>query len=261
MTLNSKTRQIEIQNPDGSKFLIGAGDCTVIAGPCSVESKEIFLETAQTVKSSGASILRGGLHKLRTSPDAFQGLGRDAYRLAQEVKEELGLPFITEITDPRQVEELSDLADLFQVGSRNMYNYALLSELGKTSKPILLKRAFSATVDEWIGAARYIEKEGNSQIILCERGIRTFDRTLRNTLDLGAVAYLKAETDYPVFVDPSHACGRRDLVIPLAKAAQAVGADGIMIEAHPNPDEALSDGPQSLTLSQLKDLMQAILLS
>jgi 3-deoxy-7-phosphoheptulonate synthase len=230
-------------------------DFTVFAGPCSLETESLFYEIASSVKQSNAVGLRGGMWKLRTSPDAFQGLGDDAFSLVQSVKQKTGMPFVSEVTDPRQIESLAEVVDCFQVGSRNMYNYALLKELGQTKKAVLLKRAFSAKVDEWIKAAEYILAGGNDQIILCERGIRTFETVTRNTFDLNAVAWIKANTPFPVIADPSHGTGVRSLVRPMALAAAAAGADGLLIEVHPDPANAKSDGYQTLNLSEFSNLM------
>jgi 3-deoxy-7-phosphoheptulonate synthase len=236
-------------------MLIGGPQFTVIAGPCSIESEAQFAETAHFVRDQGASMLRGGIWKLRTQPQAFQGLGASSFDFIKKVKTEVGLPLCSEVTDPRQIEWISDVVDVFQVGSRNMHNYELLKELGKTNKPILLKRGFAALVDEWLKAADYLVHGGNDKVILCERGIRTFETSTRNTLDLNAVVYIKEKTNYPVIVDPSHAVGVRSLVTPLAFAAAAAGADGIIVEVHPRPHEALSDGMQALTLSDFNHLM------
>jgi 3-deoxy-7-phosphoheptulonate synthase len=218
----------------------------LIAGPCTVEYREQTLETARVVAAAGATMLRGGAFKPRTSPYTFQGLGAEALEILREAREETGLPIVTELMDPRHVEEVVEAADVIQIGARNMQNFLLLSEVGRAGKPVLLKRAASASVEELLMAAEYVAKEGNDRIILCERGIKTFERTTRYTLDLGSVAVLKHETYLPVIVDPSHAAGRRDLVLPLARAAAAVGADGIIVEAHPRPEEALCDGPQQI---------------
>ena len=223
-----------------------------IAGPCSVESYEVFRKVALNVKKAGACALRGGIYKMRTHAHAFQGLGSEAISIVRAVKQEVALPFISEITDPRQLESLDEVVDVFQVGARNMHNYELLKELGKTRKPILLKRGLSAYLDEFLAASEYILRAGNSKVILCERGIRTFERSTRNTLDLSAVPYLKQRSSLPVIVDPSHATGRRDLVVPMCWAAAAAGADGIIVEIHPQPSEALSDGDQALTLEDLE---------
>ncbi len=218
----------------------------LIAGPCTVETREQTLETARAVAAAGATMLRGGAFKPRTSPYTFQGLGSEALEILREAREETGLPIVTELMDPRHVEEVVETADVIQIGARNMQNFLLLSEIGRCDKPVLIKRGPSASVEELLMAAEYVAKEGNEQILLCERGIKTFERTTRYTLDLGSVAVLKHETHLPVIVDPSHAAGRRDLVLPLARAAVAVGADGIMVETHPRPEEALCDGPQQI---------------
>src|SRR3989442_964501 len=218
----------------------------LIAGPCTVETREQTLETARAVAAAGATWLRGGAFKPRTSPYSFQGLGTEALGILREAREETGLPIVTELMDPRHVEEVVETADVIQIGARNMQNFLLLSETGRSDKPVLLKRGPSASVEELLMAAEYVAKEGNERIVLCERGIKTFETSTRYTLDLGSVAVLKRETHLPVIVDPSHAAGRRDLVLPLARAAIAVGADGIIVETHPRPEEALSDGPQQI---------------
>jgi 3-deoxy-7-phosphoheptulonate synthase len=223
---------------------IGDGYFGLIAGPCTVEYREQTLETARAVHLAGATMLRGGAFKPRTSPYTFQGLGIEGLRILEEAREETGLPLVTELMDPRHVEAVAETADVIQIGARNMQNFDLLSEVGRSKKAVLLKRGPSATVEELLMAAEYIVKEGNSQVMLCERGIRTFERSTRFTLDIGAIPVLKLETHLPVIVDPSHAAGRRDLVAPLARAAVAAGADGIIVEAHPEPDHALCDGPQ-----------------
>ena len=226
--------------------LIGDSAFGLIAGPCTVEYREQTLETARAVAAAGATMLRGGAFKPRTSPYTFQGLGVEALDVLREAREETGLPIVTELMDPRHVEDVVEAADVIQIGARNMQNFLLLAEVGRSEKPVLLKRATSASVEELLMAAEYVAKEGNDRIILCERGIRTFERSTRYTLDLGSVAVLKHETHLPVIVDPSHAAGRRDLVLPLARAAVAVGADGIIVESHPRPEEALCDGPQQI---------------
>ncbi len=230
----------------------------LIAGPCSVETREQTLETASAVAAAGATMLRGGAFKPRTSPYAFQGLGQEALEILREAREETGLPIVTELMDPRHVEQVLDAADVIQIGARNSQNFLLLSEVGRADKPVLLKRGPSMSVEELLMAAEYVAKEGNERIILCERGIRTFEQATRYTLDLGAVAVLKNETHLPVIVDPSHAAGRRDLVLPLARAAVAVGADGIIVEVHPRPEEALSDGPQQIPASEFGEFASAI---
>jgi len=218
----------------------------LIAGPCSVETREQTLETARVVAAAGGTMLRGGAFKPRTSPYTFQGLGLEALELLREARAETGLPIVTELMDPRHVEEVVETTDVIQIGARNSQNFLLLSEVGSADKPVLLKRGLSSSVEELLMAAEYVAKEGNERIILCERGIKTFETSTRFTLDLGAVAVLKNETHLPVIVDPSHAAGRRDLVLPLARAAAAVGADGIIVETHPQPEQALSDGPQQI---------------
>jgi 3-deoxy-7-phosphoheptulonate synthase len=222
----------------------------LIAGPCTVEYREQTLETARAVAKAGATWLRGGAFKPRTSPYTFQGMGLEALDVLREAKEETGLPVVTELMDPRHVEAVVDVADVIQIGARNMQNFVLLAEVGRAEKPVLIKRGPSASVEELLMAAEYIAKEGNDRIVLCERGITTFERSTRYTLDLGSVAVLKHETHLPVIVDPSHAAGRRDLVLPLARAAVAVGADGIIVESHPRPEEALCDGPQQIPTDQ-----------
>ncbi len=229
---------------------IGDSYFGLIAGPCSVETREQTLETARVVAAAGATMLRGGAFKPRTSPYTFQGLGIEALELLKEAKAETGLPIVTELMDPRHVEEVVDAADVIQIGARNSQNFLLLSEVGRAEKPVLLKRGLSTSVEELLMAAEYVAKEGNDRIILCERGIKTFETSTRFTLDLGAVAVLKHETHLPVIVDPSHAAGRRDLVLPLARAAAAVGADGIIVETHPQPEQALSDAAQQIPTSE-----------
>src|SRR5881296_2667857 len=226
----------------------------LIAGPCTVEYREQTLETARAVADAGATMLRGGAFKPRTSPYTFQGLGDDALTILQEAREETGLPVVTELMDPRHVEAVLDSADVIQIGARNSQNFLLLAEVGRADKPVLLKRGMSTSVEELLMAAEYVAKEGNERIILCERGIKTFETATRFTLDLGAVAVLKHETHLPVIVDPSHAAGRRDLVLPLARAAAAVGADGIIVETHPRPEEALSDATQQIPTAEFAEI-------
>lgn len=234
---------------------LNSSNFTIIAGPCSIESHEQFLKTAEWIKKLGVPLLRGGIFKLRTHPQSFQGLGSKAFEIVKTVKKETNLSFVSEISDPRQISDLIELVDLFQVGSRNMHNYALLKELSQINKPILLKRGFCATIEEWLLAAEYLSSGNNKNIILCERGIRTFETKTRNTLDLSAVAYIKAHTDYPVIVDPSHGTGLKELVIPMALASVAAGADGLLIEVHPEPDKALSDGFQTLNFNEFENLL------
>ncbi len=240
---------------DLSGIRIGDTVVTVIAGPCSVENRDSLVDCAKKVKESGAKILRGGAFKPRTSPYDFQGLGFEGLKLLAEARKVTGLPIISELMDPRDTEIFCDYVDIIQIGARNMQNFRLLTEVGKIKKPVLLKRGLSATIKEFLMSAEYIAAQGNTQIILCERGIRTFETYTRNTLDLSAVPVLKEETHLPVFVDPSHAVGRWALVAPLAKAAVAVGADGLMIEVHPDPENALCDGAQSLKPSKFASLM------
>lgn len=244
-----KTHVVKVGN-----HVFGDGRLTLIAGPCSIESREHFLETALGVRSAGATFLRGGLYKMRTSADSFQGVGREAFGYVNEIKAQVGMPLVSEVTDPRQVGDFASVVDMFQVGSRNMYNYELLKELGQLRKPVLLKRAFAATVDEWIKAADYVVKGGNADVLLCERGIRTFEPTTRNTLDLNSVAYLKAHTSFPVVVDPSHGTGRPELILPMSLAGIAAGADALIIEVHPRPREALSDAHQALNFAQFEQI-------
>jgi 3-deoxy-7-phosphoheptulonate synthase len=232
---------------------IGDGWFGLIAGPCTVEYREQTLETARAVADAGATMLRGGAFKPRTSPYTFQGLGVEALEILAEARELTGLPVVTELMDPRHVEEVDEHADVIQIGARNMQNFLLLSEVGRSGKPILLKRGPSASVEELLMAAEYVAKEGNDRIILCERGIKTFERSTRYTLDLGSVAVLKNETHLPVIVDPSHAAGKRELVLPLARAAAAVGADGIIVESHPRPEEALCDAAQQIPTSEFAE--------
>jgi 3-deoxy-7-phosphoheptulonate synthase len=237
---------------------IGDGYFGFIAGPCTVESREQTLETARCVAAEGVTMLRGGAFKPRTSPYTFQGLGAEALEILKEAREETGLPLVTELMDPRHVEEVVDATDVIQIGARNMSNFSLLAEVGRATKPVLLKRGPSSTIEELLMAAEYIVKEGNQQVILCERGIKTFETSMRFTLDIGAIPVLKMETHLPVIVDPSHPAGRRDLVLPLARAAVAAGADGIIVEVHPRPEEALCDGPQLIPTSEFHDFASEI---
>ncbi|PHO07220.1 3-deoxy-7-phosphoheptulonate synthase [Thermoanaerobacterium thermosaccharolyticum] len=226
---------------------IGGGNFVMMAGPCAVESYEQMIEAAKAVKKSGAKVLRGGAYKPRSSPYSFQGLEEEGLKILNAVGRETGMVTITEIVSSSHIDKVSQYADILQVGSRNMQNFELLKEIGKSNMPVLLKRGLSSTIEEWLNAAEYIMKEGNPNVILCERGIRTFETYTRNTLDLNAVAAVKNLSHLPVIVDPSHGTGRRDLIAPLSRAAVAVGADGLIIEVHPHPDMALSDGAQSLT--------------
>jgi len=225
---------------------IGDGYFGFIAGPCTVETREQTLETARAVAAEGVTMLRGGAFKPRTSPYAFQGLGDEALEILKEAREETGLPLVTELMDPRHVEAVVEAADVIQIGARNMSNFSLLSEVGRAPKPVLLKRGLSSTVEDLLMAAEYIVKEGNSEVILCERGIKTFETATRFTLDIGAIPVLKQETHLPVIVDPSHAVGKRHLVAAMARAALAAGADGVMVDVHANPEQAMVDGAQAL---------------
>jgi 3-deoxy-7-phosphoheptulonate synthase len=242
----------------GERASIGGEAITVIAGPCSVENREMLHETAVAVRDAGATVLRGGAFKPRSSPYSFQGLGREALKLLVEVRLATGMPVVTEVLDTRDVDLVAEHADMLQVGARNMQNFALLAELGRVQRPVLLKRGMSATVSELLMAAEYIMAHGNSAVVLCERGIRTFERATRNTLDVSAIPVLKRETHLPVIVDPSHAGGDAGLVAPLAFAGIAAGADGLIIEVHPDPESALSDGDQSLPPSGFVTLMDRL---
>jgi len=234
---------------------IGDGYFGFIAGPCTVEYREQTMETARAVAAAGVTMLRGGAFKPRTSPYTFQGLGNEALEILAEAREETGLPLVTELMDPRHVEQVVDTTDVIQIGARNMSNFSLLEEVGRARKPVLLKRGPSSTVEELLMAAEYIVKEGNSQVILCERGIKTFEPSMRYTLDIGAIPVLKQETHLPVIVDPSHAAGKRDYVPSLAHAGMAAGAHGVIVEVHYNPSEAQCDGPQALLPEVFKELM------
>lgn len=251
------TLKFEINVSEDKKLIIKE-DTLVMAGPCAIESYEQLLETAKFVKSQGANILRGGAYKPRTSPNSFQGLKEQGLEILKAVKKETGLPVITELMDARELDRLYEVADIIQIGSRNMQNFTLLTEVGKQDKPVMLKRGISASISEWIGAAEYIAVGGNQNIIMCERGIRTYNDYTRNTLDLAAVPIIQKETGLPVIVDPSHATGVRYLVKPMSIAALAAGADGIMVEVHPDPVNALSDGMQSLHFNEFEDLMKSI---
>ncbi len=236
----------------------GGNAITVIAGPCSVENRAMLIDSALAVRDAGATMLRGGAFKPRTSPYAFQGLGQEALKLLVEVRAETGLPVVTEVMDTRQVDLVAEHADMLQVGARNMQNFALLAELGRVRRPVLLKRGLSATIKELLMAAEYIMANGNHDVVLCERGIRTYETATRNTLDVAAIPVLKRESHLPVIVDPSHAGGDASLVAPLAFAAIAAGADGLIVEVHPDPECALSDGDQSLTPPAFATMMQQL---
>lgn len=240
------------------KKVIAKEDKIIIAGPCAIESYDQLLKTAQFVKSKGANVLRGGAYKPRTSPNSFQGLKEEGLEILKAVKKETGMAVITELMDIRELDKVYEVTDIIQIGSRNMQNFNLLTEVGKQDKPVMLKRGFCATINEWIGASEYIIKEGNNKVIMCERGIRTFETYTRNTLDLVAVPIIQKETGLPVVVDPSHGTGVRYLVKPMSIGAFSVGADGIMVEVHPNPSEALCDGEQSLHFNEFEDLMKSI---
>lgn len=240
------------------KITVGDGSIQIIAGPCAVEGRNKFIEIAQKVKEGGATMLRGGAFKPRTSPYSFQGLEERGLEILAEAGQVTGLPVVTEVMDPRLIDMVAGYADMLQVGARNMQNFFLLRELGKTSKPILLKRGASATIEEWIMAAEYIISSGNPNVIMCERGIRTFETYTRNTLDLSAVPLIKQLTHLPVIVDPSHGTGKWKLVEPMALAGVGAGCDGIMVEVHQNPSEAMSDGPQSLKPDGFKKLVRRV---
>lgn len=236
----------------------GSGAFSVIAGPCAIESEAQFEETGRAVKDLGAVLLRGGIWKMRTSHKTFQGLGSSSFDFVRQVLTRLNMKLVTEVTDPRQIEQIDDFVSMYQVGARNMFNYSLLKELGKTQKPILLKRSFAALIEEWFKAADYVVASGNDKVVLCERGIRTFETATRFTFDLNAVLVAKSQTSFPVVVDPSHAVGIREYVPKIALAAAAVGADGIIVEVHPRPAEALSDGKQALTVEDFRVMMKQI---
>ncbi len=239
-------------------FQIGGDEVTVIAGPCSVESEEQTMSTARAVKAAGAKLLRGGAFKPRTSPYEFRGLGKRGLEILAQAREETGLGVITEVMTPADVEQVYEYTDVFQIGARNSQNYYLLEEVGKAGKPVMLKRGLSMLIEEWLLAAEYILSQGNPDVILCERGIRTYEKETRNTLDIAAVPVVQRMSHLPIFVDPSHAAGKRPYVAALALGAVAAGADGLMIEVHPNPDHALSDGMQSLTFAEFAELMPRI---
>jgi len=238
--------------------VIGGKRIQVIAGPCAVESKTMIVSIAEKVKNAGATFLRGGAFKPRSSPYSFQGLGEEGLRYLLEAKKKTGLPIVTELMDPRDMEIITKYSDVIQIGARNMQNFRLLLEVGMCDKPILLKRGLSATIKEWLMAAEYIMSRGNQEVILCERGIRTFETATRNTLDISAIPLLKQLTHLPVMVDPSHGVGKWELVAPMSKAAVAAGADGLLIEVHTNPEEALSDGEQSIKPNAFKKLMEEL---
>lgn len=259
--LVSRETQSEDTEVKVGHAVIGNSSFTTIAGPCAIESEEQALATARAVKDAGATIFRGGAFKPRTSPYSFQGLGLEGLKILARVREETGMPVVTEAVDHESLDLIEEHADMIQIGTRNMQNFSLLRKAGKATKPVMLKRGMSATIDEWLMAAEYLMEEGNTQVVLCERGVRTFVRHSRNTLDLSAVPVVRKESHLPILVDPSHAAGRRDQVIPLSRASMVVGAHGIMVEVHHAPDRALSDGAQSLYPEQFQDLqhhLQAI---
>jgi 3-deoxy-7-phosphoheptulonate synthase len=237
---------------------IGPDTFTFIAGPCAVETAEQTLDAARMAKKAGATLLRGGAFKPRTSPYAFQGLGVDGLRILAEVRDEVGLPVVTEVMDATEVDVVAEHADMLQIGTRNMQNFGLLQAVGATGKPVMLKRGLTATYEEWLMAAEYIAQRGNLDIVLCERGVRGFEPSIRNMLDVSAVAMVQRQSHLPVIVDPSHAAGRRDLVVPLARAGIAAGADGVMVDVHPHPESALCDGAQALFGEALDELAHAV---
>lgn len=237
---------------------VGGETFAVIAGPCSVETEEQVIATAKAVKEAGATILRGGAFKPRTSPYSFQGLGKEGLEILAAARDATGLPIVTEVLDPRDIELISEYADMLQVGARNMQNFLLLTEVGRAAKPVLLKRGFSCTIEEALMAAEYVAKAGNSQVIICERGIRTFETYTRNTLDISAIPLIKQLSHLPVIVDPSHASGKRELIEPLCFAALGAGADGVMIEVHPEPENAWCDGPQALDFDAFRVMMKKL---
>ncbi|HEX6194888.1 MAG TPA: 3-deoxy-7-phosphoheptulonate synthase [Jiangellaceae bacterium] len=237
---------------------IGPDTFTLIAGPCAVESRGQMLEAAEMAKAAGATVLRGGAFKPRTSPSSFQGLGEQGLRLLAEARETTGLPVVTEVLDAYDVDMVASYADMLQIGARNMQNFALLQAVGRAERPVLLKRGIQATIDEWLTAAEYIAQRGNLDIVLCERGIRTFETATRNTLDIAAVPVVQAQSHLPIVVDPSHSGGSRELVLPLSRAAIGVGADGLLVDVHPDPEEALVDGAQALSGNDLRELASAV---
>jgi 3-deoxy-7-phosphoheptulonate synthase len=242
----------------GHQVPVGPETFTFIAGPCAVETPGQTLEAAEMAKAAGASLLRGGAFKPRTSPYAFQGLGLKGLEILADVRERTGLPIVTEVVDARDVPVVAEHADMLQIGTRNMANFGLLQAAGESGKPVLLKRGMTATIEEWLMAAEYVAQRGNLDVVLCERGIRTFEPSTRNTLDISAVPVVQSISHLPIIVDPSHAGGRKDLVVPLSRAAIGVGADGVIVDVHPNPETALCDGPQALLGTELRELAQAV---
>ncbi|MDO8491475.1 MAG: 3-deoxy-7-phosphoheptulonate synthase [Dehalococcoidia bacterium] len=256
--LSSREFQPEKTTIKVGNVTIGGGDIVVMAGPCAVENEQQLLETARAVKAAGANILRGGAFKPSTSPYSFRGLGEDGLKILASARDETGLPVITEVMTPKDVDLVARYADIIQVGARNMQNFILLEEVGKTQKPIMLKRGMAATIQEWLLSAEYILAQGNRQLMLCERGIRTFETYTRNTMDISAIPVINKVSHLPIIADPSHGTGKWYLVTPLAMAAVAAGADGLIIEVHPNPDSALKDGAQSLTFDNFANLMSQV---
>jgi 3-deoxy-7-phosphoheptulonate synthase len=262
--ISDKIRLASKQSPDHRTIVevgphkVGGEKIVVIAGPCSVESRDQLIETARTVKLAGCHMLRGGAFKPRTLPYSFQGLGEEGLKILAEARDETGLPIVTEVLAPGDVELVESYADVLQIGARNMQNYPLLRGVGASEKPVLLKRGMAATIEEWLGCAEYILNEGNQGVILCERGLRGFSKVTRNTLDVSAVPVIHQSSHLPIVIDPSHGTGVRSLVSPMALAGVAAGADGLMVEVHPHPEEALSDGAQSLRPPELTELMKDI---
>jgi 3-deoxy-7-phosphoheptulonate synthase len=264
MRITAPYKLVSAQNHDKRTTIrvggvpIGPDTFTLIAGPCAVETPEQTLEAARMAKSAGATLLRGGAYKPRTSPYAFQGLGVAGLRILADVREEVGLPVVTEVTDAADVDVVAEYADMLQIGTRNMQNFGLLQAVGRAGRPVMLKRGLTATYEEWLMAAEYIAQRGNLDIVLCERGVRSFEPAIRNMLDVSAVAMVQRQSHLPVIVDPSHAAGRRDLVVPLARAGIAAGADGVMVDVHPHPETALCDGAQALFGDALDELARAV---
>jgi len=264
MRITAPYKLVSAQNHDKRTTIrvggvpIGPDTFTLIAGPCAVETPEQTLEAARMAKNAGATLLRGGAYKPRTSPYAFQGLGVAGLRILAEVREEVGLPVVTEVTDAADVEVVAEYADMLQIGTRNMQNFGLLQAVGRVGRPVMLKRGLTATYEEWLMAAEYVAQRGNLDIVLCERGVRSFEPAIRNMLDVSAVAMVQRQSHLPVIVDPSHAAGRRDLVVPLARAGIAAGADGVMVDVHPHPETALCDGAQALFGDALDELARAV---
>lgn len=249
---------VTVGKNDVDKVTIGAGKPVIISGPCAVEDEDVMFKIVRELKKLGVHILRGGAYKPRTSPYAFQGLKNEGVKILHKVSREVGMPFVTEIMDARNIDDVVPYADMLQIGSRNMYNYTLLKEVGKLDMPVLLKRGMSATISEWLYAAEYIMKEGNMNVVMCERGIRTFENYTRNTLDLNAVAILKNKYRLPVLVDPSHGTGLREIVPTMSLASIAAGGDGLIIESHINPDNAVSDARQTISMEALQNIIDKV---